>query len=48
MATRSNVILDHMYRRASIDMAYFCQALDDTGQQHVVRQFFQQQTHPII
>lgn len=38
---RSELILDHMQRRASLDMAFFCQALDDTGQRHIVHEFFQ-------
>ena len=42
---RSEFILDHMQRRASLDMAFFCQALDDTGQRHVVEEFFQQPTN---
>jgi len=39
VVARSEFILDHMQRRASLDMAYFCQALDDTHQQHV-HEFF--------
>jgi len=41
---RSQFILDYMQRRVSVDMAYFCQALDDTAQHDVVQEFFQQQT----
>jgi len=41
VVARSEFILDHMQRRASLDMVYLCQALDDTSQQHVVRQFLQ-------
>jgi len=42
---RSEFILDHMQRRASLDMAYFCQALDDTAQHHVVTAFLQKPTN---
>jgi len=44
VVARSEFILDHMQRRASLDMAYFCHALDDTAQQHIVREFFQNLT----
>jgi len=45
VVARSQLIMDHMQRRASLDMAYFCQALDDTGQHHIVQQFFQTPTN---
>ena len=42
---RSQFILDHMHRRSSVDMENFCRALDDTAQQHIVREFFQKLTN---
>ena len=45
VVARSEFILDHMQRRASLDMAFFCQALDDTSQTHVVDGLFRQ-LHP--
>jgi len=47
VVVRSESILDHMQRRASLDMAYFCQALDDTAQHHVT-EFFQELTNVAV